>query len=90
MGVVFSTGPLPLGYRYEAQKCSEATHEVPISGFDRAVDDYRQLFCDVEDFVSPGGGRDIPALFTSVCCCSCLSSSVGGALSRVLCLALCV
>ena len=59
-------GPLPLGYRYEAQRCSEATHEIPISGFDQAVDDYRQLVWEVESFVSPEGSRDIPALFASV------------------------
>ncbi|CAI8040592.1 Protein maelstrom homolog [Geodia barretti] len=58
-------GPLPLGYRYEAQRCSEATHEIPISGFDQAMDDYRQLVWEVESFISPEGSRDIPALFAS-------------------------
>ena len=59
-------GPLPLGYRYEAQRCSEATHEIPISGFDQAVDDPRQLVREIENFVSPEGSRDIPAVFASV------------------------
>ena len=59
-------GPLPLGYRYQAQSHSEATHEIPVSGFDQAVRDYRQLLWEVESFVSPEGNRDIPAVFSKV------------------------
>ena len=59
-------GPLPLGYRYEAQKNSEETHEIPISGFDRAVGDYRQLLWEIESFISPQGSSDMPAVFASV------------------------
>ena len=59
-------GPLPLGYRYEAQQCSDATHEIPISGFDQAVSDYRQLLWEIESFISPEGSRDIPAVFSKV------------------------
>ena len=59
-------GPLPLGYRYEAQQRSDATHEIPLSGFDQAVSDYRQLLWEIESFISPEGGRDIPAVFSKV------------------------
>lgn len=57
-------GPLPLGYRFEAQRRSEATHEIPISGFDQALRDYRQLLWEIESFISPEGSRDIPAVFS--------------------------
>ena len=59
-------GPLPLGYRFEAQRRSEATHEIPISGFDQALRDYRQLLWEIESFISPEGSRDIPAVFSKV------------------------
>ena len=61
-----SPGPLPLGYRFQAQQCSEATHEIPISGFHEAMRDYRQLLWEIESFVSPEGSRDIPAVFSKV------------------------
>ena len=80
-------GPLPLGYRYEAQKNSEETHEIPISGFDRAVGDYRQLLWEIESFISPQGSSDMPAVFASVGLAQLLEPSLE---HRVLCLSLCV
>ena len=64
--MVYSPGPIPLGYRYQAQQRSESTHEIPISGFDEAVFDYRQLLWEIESFINPEGTRNIPAVFSKV------------------------
>jgi protein maelstrom len=45
-------GPIPMGYRYEAQSQSERTHMVPVEGFELATKNYRQLLTDLKSFTN--------------------------------------
>ncbi|XP_069802028.1 protein maelstrom homolog [Dendropsophus ebraccatus] len=56
-------GELPLGFRYHCQSGSDATHKIPVSGFEHANRDYHNLFHSLCYFVSPSSKRG-----TSVYC----------------------
>ncbi|XP_056415855.1 protein maelstrom homolog isoform X3 [Hyla sarda] len=46
-------GELPLGFRYHCQAGSDATHQIPVSGFELANRDYHNLFHSLCNFISP-------------------------------------
>ena len=62
-------GPIPIGYRYEAQSQSDRTHNIPVDGFELAVKDYREILSQLQSFVSSGSegaSASIPLLFAKV------------------------
>ena len=61
-------GPIPMGYRYEAQSQSERTHMIPVDGFELANRDYRQILTELRTFIcSPAGASPVsPILFAKV------------------------
>ena len=56
-------GPIPIGYRYEAQSQSDRTHNIPVEGFELAVKDYREILSQLQTFVSSGSEGAILLLF---------------------------
>ena len=44
-------GPIPLGYRFQAQSQSERTHEMPVEGLESAERDYREVLRIIHDFI---------------------------------------
>ncbi|XP_053310226.1 protein maelstrom homolog [Spea bombifrons] len=53
-------GELPRGFRYHCQNGSAATHQIPISGFELANNDYHNMFRGLCDFVSPAPAMKAP------------------------------
>ena len=47
------TGSIPLGFRYECQLHSDKTHQIPITSFELADDNYRQILSNIETFINP-------------------------------------
>ena len=58
-------GPIPVGYRYEAQRQSESSHGVPVEGFELACKDYRHVLQSLERFLTAKEG-DVPLVFSKV------------------------
>ncbi|XP_033757847.1 protein maelstrom homolog [Pecten maximus] len=57
-------GKIPTGYRYECQQKSTDYHQIPVSGFDKADDNYRGMWIQLENFVNPNGDKpEYPPLF---------------------------
>ncbi|XP_060079963.1 uncharacterized protein LOC132559373 [Ylistrum balloti] len=57
-------GKIPTGYRYECQQKSADYHQIPVSGFDQADDNYRGIWIQLENFVNPNGDKpEYPPLF---------------------------
>ncbi|XP_069115052.1 protein maelstrom homolog [Argopecten irradians] len=57
-------GRIPTGYRYECQQKSTDYHQIPVSGFDQADDNYRGIWIQLENFVNPNGDKpEYPPLF---------------------------
>lgn len=62
-------GPIPIGYRYEAQSTSESTNQIPVEGTPDAIGDYRKLLGELEHYLTcDGTTADIPPVFTKVSC----------------------
>lgn len=45
-------GPIPMGYRYDAQSQSERTHMLPVDGLDQSNRDYRNELSKLQTFIS--------------------------------------
>ena len=56
-------GPIPVGYRYDAQRQSESTHCVPLEGFELACKDYRHVLQTLEQFLTPKE-NELPFVFS--------------------------
>ena len=54
-------GTIPLGYRYEAMRQSEATHQIPPEGL--STETYQQIYEDVLRFVNPRKLASYPPVY---------------------------
>ncbi|OWF46797.1 protein maelstrom homolog [Mizuhopecten yessoensis] len=77
-------GRIPTGYRYECQQKSTDYHQIPVSGFDQADDNYRGIWIQLENFVNPNGDKpEYPPMYCLGDDCEemayCLEWVLGGA-----------
>ncbi|XP_064471876.1 protein maelstrom homolog [Ornithodoros turicata] len=56
-------GEIPLGFASCAKDHSEATHGIPITGFQEGDRNYGRLMKQLCDFLYAGGGQQLPPLF---------------------------
>lgn len=62
-------GPIPVGYRYDAQKQSDSSHCIPLDNFELACKDYRHILQSLERFLTPSREKEVPAIFSKVGAC---------------------
>ncbi|XP_043929029.1 protein maelstrom homolog isoform X4 [Protopterus annectens] len=53
-------GEIPCGFRYHCQAGSEASHKIPVSGFELADDNYHKIFKNLCEFVGISSGSFVP------------------------------
>ncbi|XP_033641515.1 protein maelstrom homolog [Asterias rubens] len=56
-------GRLPIGYRYLCQSKSDETNKIPVSNFELATANYRQIWIELCDFLNPQQHSVFPPVF---------------------------